>query len=182
MYFSGWTQNLIFKILKGERDEDFETDDDKAAEQAEVLNAECSKSFMFDDFKEEIAIDIIAKNNVSQNMLLAKVYEEKYDKSLAEALTRSPKKKLVKALQGLLLPTPDFIASRLKKAMDSWGTDEKMLVRLLAGLDGMQMASVAQAYERKYSKPLVKALKESISGDFKRAACAWVVALQVSRC
>mmetsp|Transcript_15460 Transcript_15460/g.38799 ORF Transcript_15460/g.38799 Transcript_15460/m.38799 type:complete len:593 (-) Transcript_15460:561-2339(-) len=133
---------------------------------------------MFADFKEQVAIEIIGSNNVAQNMLLAKVYEEKYDKSLAEALTRSPKKKLVTALQGLLLPTPAFIASRLKHAMESWGTDERTLVRLIAGLDGSQMASVAQAYEQKYSTPLVHALRESVSGDFKRAACAWVTAMQ----
>eukprot|EP00966_Prymnesium_polylepis_P306682 7086870-Prymnesium_polylepis.1 len=31
--------------------------------------------------------------------------------------------------QALLLPTPDFIASRLKKAMEAWGSEEKSLVR-----------------------------------------------------
>ena len=56
---------------------------------------------------------------------------------LAAALERSPKEKLVKALQGLLLPKPAFIASRLEGAMKGWGTEEKVLIRLLAGLDGV---------------------------------------------
>ena len=172
------TQALIFKLLKGGRDEGTEVDEEKAAVQVEALHTECSKSFMFADFKEQVAIEIIGGNNVAQNMLVAKLYEEAHDKSLKEALTRSPKAKLVKALQALLLPPTHFIASRIKAACESWGTDEKMLVRLLAGLDGAKMAGVAQAFQDKYGKPLANALKEEISGDFGRAAVAWVRALQ----
>ncbi|KAL3894278.1 MAG: hypothetical protein SGPRY_013852, partial [Prymnesium sp.] len=32
-------------------------------------------------------------------------------------------------------------------------------------------------YEKKYSRPLSHALKKELSGDFRRAACAWVNAL-----
>lgn len=47
-------------------------DEEKAKEQVELLYAECSKG-MFGDFKEDVATDIIAGNNVKQNMKGAKL-------------------------------------------------------------------------------------------------------------
>ena len=169
-------QHLIFKILKGERDEGDEVDEAKAAEQIKAIHKECSKG-MFSDFKEQVVIEIIAGNNSAQNQLLAKLYEQQHDQSLATALERSPKEKLVKALKGLLLPKPAFIASRLENAMKGWGTDEKVLIRLLAGLDGQDMAQLVAAYEAKYAKPLASSIKEELSGDFKRAVLMWIRAL-----
>ena len=46
-----------------------------------------------------MCIEIIGGNCTEQNMLIAEMYENKYDKSMAKALTRSPKEKLVFALQ-----------------------------------------------------------------------------------
>ena len=63
--------------------------------------------------------------------------------------------------------------------MKGWGTDGSTLVRLLSGLDGSRMASVSAAYQRKYDKPLASALRAELSGDFRRAALAWIRALQV---
>ena len=38
--------------------------------------------------------------------------------------------------------------------------------------------TVSRRLQRKYGKPLVAALKKELSGDFRRAATSWVVALQ----
>ena len=45
-------QHLIFKILKGERDESGEVDEGAAAEQVEAIAKECNKG-IFSDFKEQ---------------------------------------------------------------------------------------------------------------------------------
>ena len=97
-------QHLIFKILKGERDESGEVDEAAAVKQVEAIHKECDKG-MFSDFKEQVPIEILGGNCAAQNVHLAAAYELAHDKSLASALTRSPKAKLVKALQGLLLPS-----------------------------------------------------------------------------
>ena len=34
------------------------------------------------------------------------------------------------------MPTAEFIAMRLHDAMKGWGTDKRLLARLLGGLDG----------------------------------------------
>jgi len=169
-------QALLFKLLKGERDESGEVDEAKGAEQVAMLHKECDKG-MFSDFKEQVAIEIIGLNCPEQNAFIADLYEKEHDKSLAKALERSPKKKLVTMLQGLLLSRPAFIAHRLHEAMKGWGTNEQVLVRLLSGIGGEEMAEVVQSYEAKYGTPLAAALSEELSGDFRRAALMWVRAL-----
>ena len=62
--------------------------------------------------------------------------------------------------------------------MKGWGTDEAVLIRLLAGLDGDDMAELCTTFESKYGRPLAAALKDELSGDFKRAALMWIRALQ----
>ena len=43
---------------------------------------------------------------------------------------------------------------RLKKAMEGWGTDGSALVRILAGMDGRNLAAVSAAYLRKHAPAL----------------------------
>ena len=45
----------------------------------------------------------------------------------------------------------------------------QVLIRLLAGIDGGDMAECVQTYEVKYGVPLAVALKDELSGDFRRA-------------
>ena len=54
-------QHLIFKILKGERDESGEVDEAAAVKQVEAIHKECDKG-MFSDFKEQVCIEIIGGN------------------------------------------------------------------------------------------------------------------------
>ena len=158
-------QALIFHLLKGERDPpDAEVDEGKAAEQVATLHEEIEKGW-FEDFEETVIIDILSGNSQPQNAAVATLYEDEFDESLGKALDGKCGEKLHLCLTALILPWEDFICSQLKKAMDGWGTEEAVLIRLLSGLDGDKMTAVAEAYERKYGLPLAAALKEEISGN-----------------
>ena len=77
----------------------------------------------------------------------------------------------------MLQPSAYYTAARLEAAMKGWGTDETVLVRLLSGLNGETMKEVTEAYMTKYHRPLRVALKSELSGEFRKAAVAWVDAL-----
>jgi hypothetical protein len=73
------------------------------------------------------------------------------------------------------MPKPEYVAMRLKKAMEGWGRDSDVMTRMLGGFDGDGMAAVAEAFERKYGQPLWSALKEELkAGNFLSAATAWL--------
>jgi hypothetical protein len=167
-------QNLLFTLLKGERDDGDEVDEDAATTDAEVIHKECSKGMM-GDFKEDKLIRKIVKKNQHQNAALCAAYEREYNKSMAGAISdRCNKTKFVFAIKALLIPKADFIAQRLEAAMKGFGTDEIILVRLLGGLDSKDMSDVCEAYERKYGRTLKAALKEEIDGRFQLAALRWI--------
>ena len=54
-------QHLIFKLLRGERDESGEVDEEAGKDQLKKIHKECDKG-MFSDFKEQVCIEIIGGN------------------------------------------------------------------------------------------------------------------------
>ena len=167
---------LFLLLLKGERDQSDATDEEKANEQIDALNAECTKGIFSSANAEEIS-NIIGGNGTAQNMLVAKLYENKFEVSLAKALKGKCGDKYYMALSALLMPKPDFIAMRLEAAMKGWGTDKSILLRLLGGLQGSAMVGVREAYERKYGLPLDAAFRKEIEGNFGLACQTWIRAL-----
>merc|ERR1712159_383861 len=113
--------------------------------------------------------------------LIQEIYEGTYNKSLKKALEAKCGKKFFLALSALLVPPEEFLAMRLEKAMKGWGADDKVLIRILGGLDHAtrpSMLQVADAYQRKYTRTLKDALRANIKGNFLKAATAWISALE----
>ena len=90
---------------------------------------------MFQDFRENSVVDYLLAGPPEENVLIQELYEKKYNKSLRSALEKKCGKKFFLALTALLVPPEEFLAMRLEKAMKGFGTDEKVLVRILGGLD-----------------------------------------------
>ena len=168
---------LLNLLFMGDRVESEQVDEGLAPQQVEALHDECAKGW-FEDFDESGVIEILGKNTVPQNQLVAQLYEKRYELSLAKALKGKCGDRLHYALVALTLPKADFLAMRLHDAMKSWFTNKDVLTRLLGGLDGEMMVGVAAAFERKYGQPLWSALNAQIGGDFLTAATTWIRALE----
>ena len=169
---------LLCLLYMGDRNESEEVDEELAASQVEQIKAECDKGW-FEDFDSSLIIEIIGANTTKQNALMASLFEKKYSESLGKNLKEKCGSRLHYALNGLLLTTPDFLAMRLHDAMKGWVTDKDILTRLLGGLDGEKMEGVAEAFERKYAKPLDVALYDEVNTahTFLGAARTWITAM-----
>uniref|UniRef100_A0A7S2BC38 Annexin n=1 Tax=Haptolina brevifila TaxID=156173 RepID=A0A7S2BC38_9EUKA len=168
---------LLMLLLKGDREpEDAEPDDAKILEQVEKLYVETQKGF-FSTADELVFVETIGVNNQKQNARLAEMYENKYSESLRMGIGDKMSDKLGACLKALLLKRDDFVASRLKDAVDGWGTNKGQLLRLLGGLDDVNMVGVLEAYEKKYGLPLASTLKQEIGGNFSKATIAWITVL-----
>ncbi|KAH8054694.1 hypothetical protein JL722_8638 [Aureococcus anophagefferens] len=168
---------LILEILKGKRIWDGVPDEARANKHVELLHKECAKGMM-QDFKEDKVVDYLLAGPPAEAALCADLYEKKYGKSLKKALEAKCGKKFHLALCALLVTPEEFLAMRLETAMKGWGTDEKVLVRLLGGLDHDSRRRCRRWYQRKYTRTLRDALKSEISGNFLKASLAWIQALQ----
>jgi len=63
---------------------------------------------------------------------------------------------------------PLYIAKLFEKSMSGVGTNEKMLIRLVARYrDPRSMPYIKQAYEKEYGKTLRHRIDGETSGDFR---------------
>jgi annexin A7/11 len=63
-------------------------------------------------------------------------------------------------------------AEALRKAMKGFGTDEKMLIRVLADKDPFQVRVIRETYKRKFNRDLIHDVKSEVSGWFEEGLCA----------
>lgn len=61
---------------------------------------------------------------------------------------------------------------RLHKAMAGLGTNEKVLIEIIAKRSAAQRQILIRKYEEEYRKPLVKELQKELSGDFEKLVVA----------
>ncbi|XP_071723187.1 annexin-like protein RJ4 [Rutidosis leptorrhynchoides] len=74
---------------------------------------------------------------------------------------------------GHFSPTED--AEALQKACKGWGTNEKLIIKVLGHRNAAQRKQIRQAYEQLYEEDLVKRLESELSGDFEKAVYRWIL-------
>jgi hypothetical protein len=74
-----------------------------------------------------------------------------------------------------VVPSPVEDAEQLRKAFEGWGTNEGLIISILAHRNAHQRTQIRQAYADAYGEDLLKALDSEISGDFQRALLLWTM-------
>ncbi|XP_062099344.1 annexin D2-like [Humulus lupulus] len=72
-----------------------------------------------------------------------------------------------------VVPSPVEDAEKLRKAFEGWGTNEHLIISILAHRNSQQRTQIRQAYADAYGEDLLKALDKELSGDFERALLLW---------
>ena len=76
-------------------------------------------------------------------------------------------KKLLSTLVYSSINPSEYFATRVKHAIKG-GTKNTLLIRILVTRDEIDMPQIKMAYQRLYGKDMVQAIKNEISGDYKR--------------
>jgi hypothetical protein len=64
---------------------------------------------------------------------------------------------------------------QLRKAFTGWGTNEKLIISILAHRDAAQRRAIRAAYAEAYGEELLRALNDEIHGKFERAVIQWTL-------
>uniref|UniRef100_A0A7M4F1P8 Annexin n=1 Tax=Crocodylus porosus TaxID=8502 RepID=A0A7M4F1P8_CROPO len=75
---------------------------------------------------------------------------------------------LAKVILALMMTPAQYDAKQLKKAMEGAGTDESILIEILATRNNREIQAINEAYAAVYHKSLEDALSSDTSGHFKR--------------
>uniref|UniRef100_A0A0D9VL60 Annexin n=1 Tax=Leersia perrieri TaxID=77586 RepID=A0A0D9VL60_9ORYZ len=64
---------------------------------------------------------------------------------------------------------------QLRKAFKGWGTNEKLIISILAHRDAAQRRAIRRTYAEAYGEELLRALNDEIHGKFERAVILWTL-------
>ncbi|KAM7261844.1 hypothetical protein ACFE04_020921 [Oxalis oulophora] len=73
------------------------------------------------------------------------------------------------------VPSPAEDAEQLRKAFAGWGTNEALIISILAHRNASQRKLIRKIYAETYGEDLLKALDKELSSDFERAILLWTL-------
>ena len=66
------------------------------------------------------------------------------------------------------ISTSEYFANRVKEAIKGFGTNDKLLIRILITRDEIDMPIIKQYYKQLFKKDMVEDIKSDISGDYQK--------------
>jgi annexin A7/11 len=73
------------------------------------------------------------------------------------------------------VPTPAEDCEQLHKAFSGWGTNEKLIIDILAHRNAVQRHLIRQTYSEIYGHDLLKILEKELSRDFEKLVLLWIL-------
>ncbi|CAI5766774.1 annexin A6 isoform X1 [Podarcis lilfordi] len=113
-------------------------------------------------------IEVVTQRSNTQRQEIIQAYKSHYGRDLIADLKSEISGPLAKVILGLMMTPAQYDAKQLKKAMEGAGTDESVLIEILATRNNQEIQAINTAYKDAYSKSLEDALSSDTSGHFKR--------------
>ncbi|XP_077213147.1 annexin Gh1-like [Tasmannia lanceolata] len=73
------------------------------------------------------------------------------------------------------VPSPIEDSEQLRKAFAGWGTNEKLIISILAHRNAAHRKLIRLTYSETYGEDLLKSLEKELSSDFERAVLLWAL-------
>ncbi|CAI9109442.1 OLC1v1009264C2 [Oldenlandia corymbosa var. corymbosa] len=73
------------------------------------------------------------------------------------------------------VPPADEDSEQLRKAFAGWGTNEALIIKILAHRNAPQRKLIREVYASTYGEDLLKDLDAELSNDFQRAVLLWTL-------
>ncbi|CAL1569573.1 unnamed protein product [Knipowitschia caucasica] len=140
----------------------------KASQDAQVLQSAIKSH----DVDEDVIISVLVMRSNEQRQKIKAVYEATTGEPLVKALKSSLRGDLEDVTLALLMTPPQLDAYCIRKATKRLGTDEDVLVEILATRSKEQIQEIANVFKHEYGRSLEEVLKSEARGDFEKALLA----------
>ncbi|XP_053152992.1 annexin A6 isoform X3 [Hemicordylus capensis] len=117
---------------------------------------------------ENAIIEVVTQRSNTQRQEIIQAYKSHFGRDLIADLKSEISGALAKLILGLMMTPAQYDAKQLKKAMQGAGTDESVLIEILATRNNQEIQAINAAYNEAYHKSLEDALSSDTSGHFKR--------------
>jgi len=121
---------------------------------------------------ENALIEILGARTTEERQKLKLTYKTMYGKDLESELKSEVSGKLKYAMRLLMMSAPCRDAYCLHEAVKGLGTDEAVLVEIMASRTNREIMCIKQAYAQMFNKHLEDALRSETSARFKKLLVA----------
>ncbi|XP_044030521.1 annexin A1-like [Siniperca chuatsi] len=125
---------------------------------------------------EDVIISILVKRSNEQRQKIKAVYEASTGAKLDKALKSALRSDLEEVCLALLMTPAHFDAYQLRKATKGLGTDDKVLVEILATRSNQEIREIKRVFKEEYKTELEDVIMNETSGDFTMALLAMLKA------
>ncbi|KAM8773336.1 annexin A5b [Acanthopagrus schlegelii] len=127
---------------------------------------------------EDTILQLLTARSNSQRQEIKATYKTLFGKDLVDDLKGELGGKFETLIVGLMTPPLTYDVTLLRNAIKGAGTDEKVLVEVLASRTCQQVKDIVAAYRQEYDDDLEEDVSGDTSGHFKRLL---VILLQANR-
>ncbi|XP_071779487.1 annexin A5b [Centroberyx gerrardi] len=127
---------------------------------------------------EDAILQLLTSRSNAQRQQIKASYKTLHGKDLVDDLKGELGGKFETLIVGLMTPPIAYDVKSLRDAIKGAGTDEKVLVEILASRTAQQVKDIVDAYRQEYDDNLEEDIAGDTSGHFKRLL---VILLQASR-
>ncbi|XP_017294033.1 annexin A1-like [Kryptolebias marmoratus] len=121
---------------------------------------------------EDVIVAVLVKRSNEQRQMIKAVYEASTGKNLVKSLKSVLRSDLEDVALALLMTPAHFDAHLLRKATKRLGTDEEVLVEVLATRSNKEIEEIKKVFKQEYGVELEQVIKDETSGDFTKALLA----------
>ena len=166
-------QKLLITLLQCNRNENNEIDTEKCNQICEKLYNAGEKKIIGTD--EQIFNKYIGNCSPIELMTISREYHRNYGKSLLKVIDSEFSgniKKLIKTVLYANICPSEYFAKRINEAVKGFGTNEKILNRVIVTRNEIDIPIIKQYYKQLYGKDMVNDIKSDVSGDYKKLLIA----------
>ena len=118
---------------------------------------------------ESVLNRILTKRSTWEIQAIQRHYQQFNGKTLYDAIdaeVSGDSKRLLKTILQVLANPPEYFAHELKKAIKGWGTNDKLLIRVIISRNEIDMHLIKKAYQEFYGRSMIEDIANDITGDY----------------
>ena len=167
---SGDFQKILEGILRCKRSEVKEINKENCEKIAKELSEAKEEGWVVND-ESSVFYNYIINSSPKELSAIAREYYRLSGKTIIDGIENNFKgdaKDLLKSILYSLVSPSEYFATRIKKAIEGFGTDNKTLIRILITRCEVDMNIIKKYYKQLYNKEMIEDIKNDISGDYQK--------------
>ena len=167
---SGDFQKLLLGLLKCNRRENKEVNKEECQKIASQLHEAKEQKWSIES-EEDVFYKYVMQSSPQELSAVAREYYKISRETIIDGIEKKfsgDAKELLKTILYSLISPSEYFATRIKKAIEGFGTDNKTLIRILVTRCEVDMSIIKKYYHQIYQKDMIEDVKSDISGDYQK--------------